>query len=173
LVGRYEYRQKYGLPAADDDLNRAQQLDKDHKHVHLCLCVAERARIGRQFGTAKEYFEHAIAAAPKDHRGYLGLGATYAQQRQFDQAIKALTRGLKEVREYDAFTLRYVLGDTLLADGRLSETGELLNALDRQVAELIARSPGHDADRRRSSALALRGRWHMARAELVLAETAF
>ncbi len=56
--------------------------------------------------------------------------------------------------------------ETLLNDGRLSEAAELLDAMDQGVAEMTSRSPGPEANRRRATALILRGRWHMARRDL-------
>ena len=164
-VGRSQYRRTYGLPGADDDLDRALELDKDHKHVLVSLCAAERARSRKEIKAAIEYFEQAIAIAPGDSRGYQGLGATYAQRRDFEHAIEVFRRGLAKVRSYDAFGLQILLGETLISDGRSREAAELLGTLDRQVAELVARSPGPEADRRRASAQSLRGQWHMARAE--------
>jgi len=173
FVGRYEYRRRYNVPAADADLDRALALDKNHRHVAANLLAGDRANGRKQLDAAMAHYGHAIAADPKDPRGYLGLGTMHAQRGDLKQAVKVYGDGLKEVPTYSAFLLHALLCKTLLNDGRLAETAEQLALLEEQVNDLAARNPGTEANLQRTSVQTLRGQWHMQRGEFLPAIDVF
>jgi tetratricopeptide (TPR) repeat protein len=177
FVARYDYRQKYqrsdaDKDAYDKDLDRALELDKDHKNVAACLRAGERARSRQLLEEAIGYFNQAIAAAPRDLRGYHALATTYVQRRDFQKAIQVCRDGLKKVGVYDAFPLQLLLGKALLNDGQLSGTGELLDELDRQMKQMGAGNTSPQANRLRAGILILRGQWLIQRREFGAAEEA-
>ncbi len=94
LAGRCEYRRTYGLEGADEDLDRALALDKNHQNVLVCLFAAERAVKQNQPDAAVKYYEYAIQAAKEDFRGYLGLGVAYRQRRDFGRSHRRLQAGI-------------------------------------------------------------------------------
>jgi len=135
---RYGYRLKYGLPAAADDLEKALHLarenDNDVDALTAVLVAKGQAHLrAKEFTEAIQTFEEVVdKIAPKDYRGFVGLGQAYANQGERTKAIETWQRGINATDDSDVSDLSLYL---LVAGELVREVKEKDTEAARKRAE--------------------------------------
>ncbi|MGH7193017.1 MAG: tetratricopeptide repeat protein, partial [Candidatus Saccharimonadales bacterium] len=145
-LARYQYRTEFGLPEADEDLDRAlaaaESRDAKDKNIDVLLAGGTRAFRNGEHEAAIGFFSEAIEASPDDRRGYLTLGRLYAQQEDHEQAYEVLRKGVERAGEAD-LGLQLEAASALISLKRLKQAGQAIDRLEKQVALTISREqPG-------------------------------
>ena len=151
FLARYEYRAEYGLPDAQEDLDKALQYGPENVDVLLTAArhaSEEAARMGNQGVSADEidakhdaacaFCRRAIEAAPSQEEAYVELGEVYRAQGANAQAIEAWRRGLANCDE-ESLALRSRSVEALIVEGEFDQAKKHLDALDRRASGLVSR----------------------------------
>lgn len=99
-IERYRYRKGYSLADADADLEKALEIDPQH-YQGLILSAGAVIQKDQNVDRARELLKKAIAASPKDSRGYLALAEIEAGQQNWEAAATALQEGQRAVGPQD------------------------------------------------------------------------
>ncbi|QEG36049.1 tetratricopeptide repeat protein [Bythopirellula goksoeyrii] len=138
-MARYQYRQRYSLPGAEEDLQATLQLDPEH--VEGLLASALRRLAGEnspeQLEEADAQLRHVIELAPEDSRGYLALASLLQQQEKTDAAVNLLRGGMKATP--NSFELGLALGMLQLQTNQLEQAAATLKQLRRESSTFLAR----------------------------------
>jgi Tfp pilus assembly protein PilF len=140
-VERYRYRKGYGLADADADLAKALEIEPDH-FEGLILSAGAVAQKDKDFDGARKLLKQAIAASPKDNRGYLALAEIEGAQQNWDAVAAALQEGQRAVGPQDLAigrSLTYALIKTNRltgANGAKESLQRLDEAFQSQLSEI-------------------------------------
>ena len=146
-LARYRYRDEFGLPGREEDVEAALECGAESLEV---LLVAGHFALNRYLAAAnskppepeadqyyeqsKRHFGRVVDVAPEDPRGYLGLGDAYATRGELEAAIDAWSKGLEATDLLDAeFALRIARALYFAKSGVLekAKVERLLGTLDR------------------------------------------
>ena len=147
-IARYQYRSRYQLAGAEDDLARALQCGTDQVDVALVAArhYQQAAAAARQRGAAesevraltdeaeKQYRRVADKLDPKNAIAYLGLGEVYLSRGETEAAIKITQQGLEQVGESDP-ALNARLAEQLIASDRVAEAEQALRRLEQATRQ--------------------------------------
>jgi tetratricopeptide (TPR) repeat protein len=127
-LGRYQYRIRYGVPGAVDDLRAALNCSPSDPTVLRCAarhstaeaqrCASHAGQAAQHLQTAYRLYQRLMAVAPSEERAYLGLAETLNAQGRPEQAIETLRNGLR-VGTGHHLLLRQMLVESLIQQGRL------------------------------------------------------
>ena len=144
-VSRYQYRRRFLLPGALDDLASALQVEPNHYDANLLLAhetVRQRSSDDWR-AQGEKFYQAAIEAKRNDARGYLGLSRLHWIQGDFDRAIEVLRSAEKELPQ-PAFGTRFQLAEYLLGVEKYDDAQDaiklLKSDLDLQLTQLPAES---------------------------------
>jgi tetratricopeptide (TPR) repeat protein len=132
-LARARYRKAARLAGADEDVERARQLDSDDADV--LVAAADSAREKGDPDRERKLLERGVELHPKDARMYEALARHQARVGRPDEAEKVLNQGLKALPEETL--LQWSLADLLIQTGKKDEAGNLeadkvLNLLRKQ-----------------------------------------
>jgi len=136
LLARYHYRRDLGIPGSDADLDVA--LEKGPGELDVILAAAQREGARNDRAKAMELYRQALTAAPRDRRGYIGLGRLVSAEGKFDELVELLSDGLKQVGRDDV-PLNFELAAALTSAGKLEESQEQLEVLTSLVSVISPR----------------------------------
>ncbi|MEN6457938.1 MAG: tetratricopeptide repeat protein [Thermoguttaceae bacterium] len=138
-LARWRYRVQQRLPGAEDDLRAALRLGPEDFDVLLAAAVdaqermalakSDPAKMKGLFDAAVGYYQRAIASAPSDAKGYLGLGQLYVGRGDLRHAIETWRTGLKGAGQRDT-VLHLLLADAMIQENRLDEAETTLRSLE-------------------------------------------
>ncbi|MEX2176840.1 MAG: tetratricopeptide repeat protein [Pirellulaceae bacterium] len=156
-LARHRYRELYKLPGADEDLQQALALaPQDPATVMTAAQYAFRrgqqlarepekeAESKAQFAKAKDYYaSFALAkSVPLTPEWHLGLGAAQLELDELEAALATWRKGLEHFEQPTTQTRFYAqIAGALLADDRLDEARQPLDALDKILNGLDASVP--------------------------------
>ncbi len=133
LLARAEYRRRFNLAGADDDLDAA--LEAAPKDLRVVTAAAERDCSRQQWDAAVARYQLMTEIAPQDRRGYLGLGLVYRRQSELDRAATAWQQGLEKVGP-DDLILGWQLAQLWIDQYKLTHDGHKLKQADEQLRTL-------------------------------------
>ena len=144
FLARYRYRRQYGLPGAQQDLQRALFYGRDNPNVMLAAAQnsyqqAQRAQPGQTRGhyeQARMYYERVIKLAPRDERVYVALGQIYIDLGEVDRAIQTFKDGLAKT-DKESLGLNLYLAKALISQGRLAEARRDKDQDDRGALDVF------------------------------------
>jgi tetratricopeptide (TPR) repeat protein len=114
-LARARYRQRNGLPGAEEDISRASELAPDDPDV--LLAAAESAQGRDDEGGARKLIGRGLERHPGDVRMYQALAALEARAGRGGEALAVLRRGLEALP--DKHDLRWLLAELLIQTGDL------------------------------------------------------
>ena len=140
-MARYQYRQRYSLPGAEEDLEATLQLDPDHVEGLLASALSRLAgeNSPEQLAEADAQLRHVIELAPEDSRGYLALASLLQQQENTDAAVQLLRGGMKATP--NSFELGLALGMLQLQTNQFEQAEATLKQLKTESSTFLARLP--------------------------------
>jgi tetratricopeptide (TPR) repeat protein len=130
-LARAQFRQEPGcsddtLTAAKKDVMEALRLAPDEVETLLAAADVTQKQAGA-LAEARIYLQRLVDLHPKDSLSYVALAGLESREADFDEAIKNLRRGLKELPEQS--DLLWNLANLLIQKGELREARELLAKL--------------------------------------------
>ncbi|HJT36125.1 MAG TPA: tetratricopeptide repeat protein, partial [Pirellulales bacterium] len=137
-LARYQYRRQHGLAGADDDLTRALDLDPSGTHASVRVAAGQKALAAGNPHEAVGYFREAIAANPRDERGYLGLGQSRDRAGDLPGARTAWQQGLKS-SDPNSPALNFELARAALREGDTDEARLPLERLEKEIRRRAGR----------------------------------
>jgi len=124
----YAYRKRYQLPNPGEDVDRALALAPDH--LQALLAAAGEELPAQKYALAEAHYRRAMEVAPRDYRGYEGLGDVFLAQQKAVETEQAWKQGLEQCgREH--LVLHARLAELCLAQNRLPEAEQSLDILER------------------------------------------
>jgi predicted Zn-dependent protease len=178
-LARYQYRRKYGLPGAEEDLQQALALAPHD--VDVLLAAGERALASarqrkatdaegaaRDLAQARGYYEQLTT----DERGqrlpasFLGLGEVWRELGEVDKALAAWREGIRRFPQPTVLVAFHArVAETCLEQQRIASAKTELDAIDQILAGLRS-----SVSREEKLALARaqdlrRAQWHIQRGE--------
>ena len=143
LLARAEYRTKFKLAGADEDLDAA--LVAAPQDFAVLLAAAERDCRQQEWDAAIARYQSLIKLAPHDRRGYLALGQVYRQQGKSALASATLQSGLEQVGSEDPI-LGWWLADLWIEEHDLARADQQLQSLAATVGKLRVGVPARIAE---------------------------
>ena len=147
-LARYQYRSKYGLPHAKQDIDQAILLAPDNALVikkgawdSLRSAAADPTRSEADYLTTRSLFQQLIELEPKDPSGYLGLGdVEYLVKGDIEEAIEVWKRGREQTGDSLPLLLRIAEGQTNLflyeeAEQTIADVKQFLTTLTKRGSE--------------------------------------
>jgi len=162
LLARYDYRRRYGLPRAEEDLAAALKFAPDHETARLLAAesavsqgrrllepasgAADPQAAKEKFQEAEAHLQHLLERSERPSpRVLLGLGNVRLLRDDVDGAIAAWQKGLAALAESPPsgqqaglqYDLQKRLAEVLIRRGRFDEAKKALDALDAAVAPVV------------------------------------
>jgi tetratricopeptide (TPR) repeat protein len=137
FLTRSLYRQEFGLPGTDEDLDHALALDPEKKHFQLMLAAAARGATKQDYPAAIEFSKRAIEVNPKDRRGYLALGSALAAQGKTEESLQTWQQALKESSPEDV-EIELQIATAQIRLKRFDEAVRTLESIEKRIAKNAA-----------------------------------
>ncbi len=144
-LARYQFRSRYSLPGADEDLDAA--LECDAKNVAALLLASRRAEQRKAWDEVRDYCARLIEAKPKMEEAYTRLGnAMVAQREPAEETIAHYRKALETCGE-ENIAINAGFARALIALDRVrpveGQTGaeDVLKQLDKSIGQMSARLP--------------------------------
>jgi tetratricopeptide (TPR) repeat protein len=139
FLRRYDYRRKYGLAGARQDLEKAVTLGPKDARVLLKAGDFYLAPTPeRDVKRARECFEQAVAAAPESMAAHWGLGQALMVEGDSARAIAAWEKGRESAADPGARLFESLI-EAYIATGQLTEADRILNELKKKVEKMPLR----------------------------------
>lgn len=140
-LARAWYRESYGLNGADEDFDKALELEPNDVEIHMA--IADHARRHQQYVVAEQHYQRAKELAPEDLRTYLGWGQLLLDRGDAKEAQLAWALGLEVHREHPdpavALILRLRQAEADIVTGRIEDPSQALEAVKGDVQNLSLR----------------------------------
>ena len=171
-LARYQYRVKYGLPGAKQDISKAIILAPDNPIViekgawdALRDAIASKGGGSGDYLTTRQLFKKLIDLRPEAPSGYLGLGdAEYLVKGNVEEAIKIWDVGRQKAGNTLPLLLRIAEGQTNLYE--YDKAQQTLNDVDNMLSSLSSRGSESDRKWATASAALFRGKIKLSKNEL-------
>lgn len=141
-LARFDYRNQYKLPGADDDLREALARGPDDLNVRLAAALhAQRQHDPARRIAAVEHYRHILKNIDANHTAsWIGLGDYFAQDQQWQEAISTYRIGLEQLGEKH-FALQGRLALAYVRANQSAEAERTLSKLDEIVESTSYAAP--------------------------------
>ncbi|MFO0817944.1 MAG: hypothetical protein U1A77_08385 [Pirellulales bacterium] len=141
-LARFDYRNQYKLPGADEDLREALARGPDDLNVRLAAALhAQRQLDPARRTAAVEHYRHILRNIDANHTAsWIGLGDYFAQDQQWQEAISTYRDGLEQLGDKH-FALQGRLALAYVRANQSAEAERTLSKLDEIVESTSYAAP--------------------------------
>ncbi len=165
-LARHEYRVRYKLEGAEEDLQKALKLAPDDSNVVFAAAQFRRHQGGTGRNQAVAHLERLLDQIdPKNEPAILALGEIYLAEGQTDKAISVWKMGLEKIGK-GAISLNAQLATVYITQGKVEQAELCLDAFDRGFRSRGLRIPDSVRKSVAQSRNLLRARWLIKKAEV-------
>ncbi len=170
-LARHDYRAKYRLPDAEQDLARALELDPENIEALLLSAEPGSGTANATDAEREPTLRRVIELAPKDGRGYLALAAVLTEQGKTDEAIDLLVSGRAMVDDNHKIELGLALANAQLNAERFDAAKSTIAEAESESALVLARMPAGKRELVTNALRLLEARYAVSQGDLELAIT--
>lgn len=142
FLARYRYRIQYGLPGAEEDLNRALLADPDN--LETLLATAQFAQRQGKYLDAEQKYRFLIEDEPQNYRAQLGLGEVLVRLGRKREAAKTWQDSLEYINA-GRLPILIRLAEVQIATGQLNRADASLTQVEEAIKRLAVK--GQEAQR--------------------------
>lgn len=141
-LARFDYRNTYKLPGAEEDLREALSRGSDHLEVRLAAALhAQRQPDSQRRAASVEHYQHILRHIDSKHTAsWIGLGDYFVSEQQWREAISTYQEGLEQLGD-NHFALQGRLALTYVRANQAPEAERTLKKLDEIVESTSYAAP--------------------------------